>query len=558
MIIQKLEGPMNEIIYVTGHKNPDTDSICSAIAYAEFKNKTGQITAIPIRLGEVNRETAFILNYFNVESPKYMDTVKTQVSDLNIDKVATISSDITIKMAWSIMKQNNIKMLPVVDENEKLIGIASQSNITSSYMDIWDSNIIGKSKTKLDNILDTLSARCLYKSSENPIFMGKIVVAAMTPESSENIIEEGDVVICGDREDSQHSILDSHSSLMVITGDHSVSEEILNKAKKEKCTLISTPYDSFTATRLISQSIPVSYVMVKENLISFSEDDFIEDIRDVMLQTRYRSYPVVNKNGNVIGGISRYHLISQNRKKVILVDHNEKTQSVNGIEDADVLEILDHHRIADVQTGQPIYFRNEPVGSTSTIVALRYFENGIKPSKKTAGILAAAIISDTLLFKSPTSTVIDQMMMQRLADISSLDVEKFSKEMFKAGTSLQGKTVEEIFHQDFKTFNFNNISIGVSQVGTMDLEGFLPMQEEMIDLMEKKSEENNFNLILLMLTDIIKSGSLMLVVGHDKEIFQKAFNVKLENNAVYLPNILSRKKQIIPPITNAINNIRRM
>lgn len=549
---------MNEVIYITGHKNPDTDSICAAIAYAEFKTKTGKIAAIPIRLGEINRETTFILNYFNVESPKLMDTVKTQVSDLNIDKVATISPDITIKMAWGIMNQNNIKMLPVVDEDEKLIGIASQSNITSSYMDIWDSNIIGKSKTKLDNILDTLSARCIYKSSENPLFMGKIVVAAMTPESSENIIEEGDVVICGDREDSQHSILDSHSSLMVITGDHSVSNEILSKAKIEKCTIISTPYDSFTATRLISQSIPVSYVMVKDNLVSFTEDDYIEDIRDVMLQTRYRSYPVVNRNGNVIGGISRYHLISQNRKKVILVDHNEKTQSVNGIEDADVLEILDHHRIAAVQTGQPIYFRNEPVGSTSTIVALRYFENGIKPSKKIAGILAAAIISDTLLFKSPTSTFIDKMMMQRLADISSLDVEKFSKEMFKAGTSLQGKTVEEIFHQDFKVFNFNSISLGVSQVGTMDIEGFLPMQEEMIRLMEKKAEERNFNLIILMLTDIIKSGSLMLVVGHDKEIFQKAFNVNLENNAVYLPNILSRKKQIIPPITNAINNIRRM
>ncbi|MCM0650426.1 putative manganese-dependent inorganic diphosphatase [Clostridium swellfunianum] len=547
---------MKDTIYITGHKNPDTDSICAAIAYAEFKNKTGHLDAIPVRLGDVNRETQFILNYFGVEVPKLIETVKVQVSDLHIDNVAPVSPDISLKMAWNIMKKNNSKTLPVVDENDLLMGIATISNLFSSFMDVWDNNILAKSGTTLENIVDTLSAKHVYIHDENLKLRGKIVTAAMGPESTESILEPGDIVICGDREDTQKVVVEKCASLMIITGNHIASSEIIELAKKSGCSILSTPYDSFTTSRLITQSIPISFVMARDNILSFDTDDFVEEIRDIMLETRYRSYPVIDTYGKVLGTISRYHLISQNRKKVILVDHNEKTQSVHGLEDAEVLEIIDHHRIADIQTGNPIYFRNEPVGSTSTIVASIFFENGIRPSKKVAGLLCAAIISDTLLFKSPTSTNVDKLMLKRLSEIANIDVDSFAKEMFKAGTSLSNRTVDEIFHQDFKVFTLNNLKIGISQISTMDLEGFHDMKSDMLSLMDKKAVENGFNLIVFMLTDILKGGSELFVAGKEKELVARAFNVKLTGPSVYLPDILSRKKQVIPPITAAITSLK--
>lgn len=547
---------MNDAIYIAGHKNPDTDSICSAIAYAEFKNRTGNIPAIPVRLGELNRETSFVLNYFGVQSPKLIETVKTQVCDLDIDSAVPVSPEISLKMAWSIMKKNNMKTLPVVDEDDKLLGIASLSNLTSCYMDIWDSSVLSKSNTPLENIIDTLSAEPVYIHSEKSKLTGKVVVAAMHPDSAKEIIEEGDIVICGDREDSQEIAIDKRASLLIITGKHSLSEKIKNKAKSKCCSIIDTPYDSFTASRLITLSVPVSYVMTKENLIYFTTDDFVEEIKDIMLQTRYRSYPVLDNSGRVVGSISRFHLISANRKKLILLDHNEHSQSAHGIEDAEVLEIIDHHRIADIQTGLPIYFRNEPVGSTSTIIASIFFDNGIRPTKKTAGLLCAAIISDTLLFKSPTSTATDKLILKRLADICNLDVDSFANEMFKAGTSLEGKSAEQLLHQDLKIFTLGSLKIGVAQVSTMDLEGFSKLKGDMLSLMEKEAEQGGYSLLIMMLTDIIKGGSQMLVAGEKKELIAHAFKVKLVDNSVYVPGVLSRKKQVIPPLTTAINEVK--
>jgi len=543
---------MKNAIYITGHRSPDTDSICAAIAYAEFKNKVGNIPAIPMRLGDISRETQFVLDHFGVETPQFLETVKVQVSDLNIDNVSPISPEISLQMAWTIMKKNNLKTLPVIDEDDRLIGVVSLSDLTSSYMDAWDNSILAKSSTKIENILDTLSASAVYLNPSTTTFDGKIVVSAMKPESAREIFEEGDVIICGDREDSQEAIIDCNSALMVVSGNHAVSEKIIEKATKAGCSIITTPYDSFTASRLITQSVPISYVMAKDKIISFDTEDFVDEIKEVMLETRYRSYPVVDKDNKVVGSISRYHLISQNKKKVILLDHNEKGQSVHGIEDAEVVEIIDHHRVAAVETGNPIYFRNEPVGSTSTIIASIFFENGIRPSKKIAGILCGAIISDTLLFKSPTSTNVDKIMLKRLSEIAGIDPDKFAKDMFKAGTSLSGRTADEIFHQDFKVFTLNNLKVGISQVGTMDFEGFAPMKPEMLTLMEKKAAENNYDILLLLLTDIIKGGSEVLVAGEEKEVIARAFNCKLIDNCAYLPGILSRKKQVIPPISAAL------
>ena len=542
---------MNDVVYITGHKNPDTDSICSALSYAEFKNKVG-VNAIPIRLGAVSRETQFALDYFGIKAPKLVETVKTQIADLDIDTVTPICPETSLKTAWSMIRKNNVKTLPVVDDEDRLIGLASQSNITSCYMDIWDTNVIEKSGTKLENILDTLSAKCIYASENDPKFTGKVVVAAMQPESAGEFIDAGDIVICGNREDTQNIVLNCHSSLMIITGNHAVSDEILQRAKSANCSVIITPYDTFTASRLITQSVPVNHVMARENLVSFKTDDFIDDVREVMLQTRFRSYPVVNAENKVVGSISRYHLISKSKKNVILVDHNENAQSVHGLEDAEILEIIDHHRIGGVQTGAPIYFRNEPVGCTATIVASIFFENGIRPSKKIAGLLCAAIISDTLLFKSPTSTNADKLALNRLASIADIDPEKFAKEMFIAGSSLEGKTPLQILNQDFKPFTMNDVKVGVGQISTMDTEGFELVRKDVVDLMEKTAVNDGYGLILLIVTDILKGGSELIAIGDYKDVVSRAFGVTLDGNSAYAPGILSRKKQVIPPLTAAM------
>ena len=545
---------MKDIIYVTGHKNPDSDSICAAYAYAEFKNKIGETETVACRLGNVNQETQFILDYFEAEAPKFLNTVKLKVEDLQFDNISPISPDISLKTAWTIMRDKNIKTLPVADENDHLLGVLSVANLTSCYMDIWDNRILSKSNTTLDNIVDTLSAKICYVNEDIKFFPGKIAVTAMQPDTMTEHIEEGDIAIVGDREEAQAALINLNVSLMIVTGGYAPSEKIINLAKEHGVTVIVTQHDSFTASRLIVQSIPVGYVMVKENIVSFTTDDLVDDIKGVMAETRFRSYPVLDENGRVVGTVSRYHLISNHKKKVIQVDHNERGQSVDGLEDAEVVEIIDHHRVADIQTNNPIYFRNEPVGSTSTIVAKCFFENGIRPSRKAAGLLCGAIISDTLLFRSPTCTPQDKYICKKLAEIAGINIEEFAKEMFKAGTSLKGKTVEQIFNTDFKPFTIEGTKVGISQVNTMDIEGFMPLKEEMLNYMDQKAKEAGLEMVMLLLTDILNEGSEILVTGAKPEIVEKAFNITLKDKGAFLPGVLSRKKQVVPPITNAITS----
>lgn len=545
---------MKDIIYVTGHKNPDSDSICSAYAYAELKNKTGNLPAVPVRLGNVNRETQYILDYFGVEAPKLLKTVKLKVEDLEFDRITPVSPEISLKMAWNIMSNKNIKTLPVADENDHLLGVLAISNLTSCYMDIWDNRILAKSNTSFENIVDTLSAKEIYVNEGTKSFPGKIVVSAMKPESMKDHIEEGDIAIVGDREEVQSALLDLNISLMIITGSHTPTAEIIEKAKEANISVISTPHDSFTTSRLIIQSIPVGYVMIKDKLVTFSTEDLVDDVKPVMVETRFRSYPVIDTDGKVIGTMSRYHLISNYRKKIIQMDHNERGQSVDGLEDADILEIIDHHRVADIQTSGPLYFRSEPIGSTSTIVGKCFFERGIRPSKQAAGLLCGAIISDTLLFRSPTCTPEDKQICLRLAEIAGINVEEFAKEMFKAGTSLKGKTVEEIFNQDFKPFTIGETKVGIAQVNTMDIEGFMPLKNDMLKYMDTKANEAGLDMTLLLLTDILNEGSQILVAGNQPEIAEKAFNVTLNESTAFLDGVLSRKKQVVPPITSAINS----
>ena len=543
---------MKDVIYVTGHKNPDSDSICAAYAYAEFKNKIGDIETIACRLGNVNQETQYILDYFNAEAPQLLKTVKLKVEDLQFDNISPVSPELSLKTAWTIMRDKNIKTLPVADENDHLLGVLAVSNLTSCYMDIWDNRILAKSNTTLDNIIDTLSAKASYINENLTTFPGKIVVSAMPPDTMTGHIEEGDIAIVGDREEAQAELIKLNVSLMIVTGGYAPSQNIIELAKEHGVTVIVTQHDSFTTSRLLVQSIPVGYVMVKENIVSFTTDDLVDDIKGIMTETRFRSYPVLDQNGRVVGTVSRYHLISNHKKKVIQVDHNERGQSVDGLEDAEIVEIIDHHRVADIQTNNPIYFRNEPVGSTSTIVAKCFFENGIRPSRKAAGLLCGAIISDTLLFRSPTCTPQDQYTCKKLAEIADINIEKFAKEMFKAGTSLKGKTVEQIFNSDFKPFTIEDTKVGIARVNTMDIEGFMPLKEEMLNYMDQKAKEAGLDMVMLLLTDILNEGSEILVTGAKPEIVEKAFNVTLKDKGAFLPGVLSRKKQVVPPITNAI------
>ncbi|WP_352416884.1 putative manganese-dependent inorganic diphosphatase [Clostridium tertium] len=546
---------MKDVIYVTGHKNPDSDSICAAFSYAEFKNKTGKLPAIPVRLGNISQETQYILDYFGVEAPQLLKTVKLKVEDLEFDKITPVSPEISLKTAWNIMRDKNIKTLPVADENDHLLGVLAVSNLTSCYMDIWDNRILAKSNTSFENIVDTLSAKEIYVNTERKTFPGKIVVSAMKPESMKDHIEAGDIAIVGDREEVQDALLDLNISLLIITGSHTPTNKVIEKAKKSNISVITTPHDSFTASRLIVQSIPVGYVMIKDKLVTFSTDELVEDVKKVMIDTRYRSYPVISENGKVLGTVSRYHLISNYKKKIIQVDHNERSQSVDGLEEAEILEIIDHHRVADIQTSGPLYFRSEPIGSTSTIVGKCFFENGIRPSKQAAGLLCGAIISDTLLFRSPTCTPQDKSICLKLAEIAGINVEEFAKEMFKAGTSLKGKTVEQIFNQDFKPFGIEDTRVGIAQVNTMDIEGFMPLKDEMLAYMNTKAKEANLDMVLLLLTDILNEGSQILVAGDRPEIVEKAFNVKLEDSTAFLDGVLSRKKQVVPPITAAVSSL---
>lgn len=546
---------MNDIIYITGHKNPDTDSICSCIAYAELKKKMG-VNAIAVRIGAINRETEFILKYFGVEQPIYLNTVKTQVSDLSIDLINPVSEDISIRTAWHVMQKNNRRILPVADENRKLLGILTLSDITKNYMDTLEGNILSASHTPLRNIMETLKANLAAGSETDFYLTGKVVVAAMMPENMGPFLEKGDIVLIGDRKESQLRAIRSGVSCMVLTCGGKADREVLDIANEYGCVILETNYDTFSATRLIDQSIPVGYVMTQKNLVCFHLDDFIDSIRDRMIQTRYRSYPVVDADGCINGFIARYHLISPKKKKVILLDHNEKSQTVDGIDEAEILEIIDHHRIGDIQTGSPIYFRNDMVGSTATLIASMYFENGIIPAKKIAGLLYAAIISDTLNLKSPTSTHMDSNMSSRLAKIADIDTEHFAEQMFQAGFVLDEMSPEQIISYDFKDYAFGKYKIGIGQVNSSNSLDAEHAKGKLLDYMKEARRAGGYSLLMLMITDIVCNGSLILYVGENTDLPEAVFkSTNLQYGTVFADNVVSRKKQVVPLISDAVKSL---
>ena len=541
---------MSDLVYVSGHRNPDTDSICSAIAYSYLLNATNKYNAIPVRLGEINRETEYVLKRFGVEHPVLLKTVKQKVEDLNYDKVTVFSKDLTLKTAWFLLKQQNLKSAPILDEHGQLLGLLSTSNILEGYMDQWDSEVLKKAKTPVENVIDTLEANVIYLNESLKVVEGDIHIAAMSGSEAKKRIHENDVVIVGgDRSDDLEELISVKPSLIVLTGSLTADENVVKKCEEQGISIISTPFNTYQTSQQIVQAIPVEYVMIKGDIKTFSTDDTLDYMKEVMSETRYRGYPVIDLNNRCVGSISRFALLKGLRKKVILVDHNERGQSIPGIEEADILEIVDHHRVADIQTVGPLMFRGEPLGSTATIVTKMFDELDVEMPSHIAGLLLGAVVSDTLLFKSPTCTPVDTKIAKKLAKIAGVDIQEFAMEMFKAGTSLVGKTVDEIFNQDFKKFSFDNLQVGVAQVNSMDIEGFLPYKKDMLDYMNKFAEDNNLEFTLLLLTDIINANSEIFVGGPRPELVEKAFNVQLTECQGTLVGVISRKKQVVPAIT---------
>lgn len=539
--------------FVVGHRNPDTDSICSALAYAYLKSKLTKSTYIPKRSGDINPETKFVLNYFNMKEPELINDVKTQVKDIEIKTLAPADPSISLKKAWELMRDNGIATLPVSFDGNKLGGIITVGDITSSYMDMYDSRELTKANTPYRNILEVIEGSMIVGDENANVQNGNILIGAMNPDVMENYITPGDVVILGNRYESQLCAIEMGAQCIIVTGGLPVSMSIKKLAELNKCTIISSPFDTYAATKLINQSIPIGYLMKSDDLAVFSMDDTIDEIRDVMIKKRYRNFPVIDSNNNVIGVISRSSLINMKRKRVILVDHNERTQSVEGLDEAEVIEIIDHHRIGDIQTVSPVYFRNQPLGSTATIVTTIFLENKADIPSNIAGILCAAVLSDTLMFKSPTCTNYDIDIAKQLADIAGLDIYDFSSKMFKAGSSLKNKTEREIFYQDFKQFNIGDLILGIGQINSMDADELDELKIRIIPFMNSIYNEKHFDMILFMLTNIADESTELLFVGNCREVVSNAFNVEMGDNSIRLPGVVSRKKQVVPPLLNAIN-----
>lgn len=541
---------MKETIYITGHRNPDSDSICAAICYADLKRRRG-IHAIPLRLGEISNETKFILDYFNMEVPDYKETIKPQISDIEIDPAYTVDKSLPMYKALNIIQDNLINQIQVVDENERLIGLVSLSNLTKAYMDIWDESILGRASTPIENIIETLSASIINLPETPRELSGRMTVYAMEPGDIKKEINKDDIVIIGSREDAQIDAINRDVSLIILSTGSTIKEEYVKEAKARNIAIIATEFDSFMVSRLLPLSAPIEYIMTKDNLVTFKKDEYLDEVSNTMVKSRYRSYPVVDDDMHVLGAVARFHLIKSNKKKLILVDHNERNQSIMDIDSAEILEIIDHHRVANIATNNPVFFRNEPVGSTATIISEMYFEMGIIPSREIAGLLSAAIISDTLLLRSPTTTEIDRQMLSRMSKIAGIEPEAFAKEMFKAGTSLDDKTSEDLLRGDVKLFVINGVKVRIAQVLTMDLDSLKNIKEDLIVDMKEELTTNKEDTFILVFTDILKETSKIIVVGSHRTEIEAAFGTAIEGE-VLAEGILSRKKQVVPRVMEAI------
>ncbi len=539
-------------VYVVGHKNPDTDSICSAIAYAALKHEITGNEYEARRAGQINEETSYVLKRFKMRAPSLLSNVKLQVKDIDIHKIEGVAPNVSIKDTWAKMKEQQVKTIPVVKDGE-LEGVISTGDIATSYMDVHDNHILSEAKTQYRNILNTLNGTMLVGNEHGQFTKGKVTLGASNAQLMAEFIDKDDLVIVGNRYDAQACAVDIDVSCLVVCHDAEIPDGLLNKAKEQSMVVIRTPYDTFTAVRLINQSIPVKYFMSKGPLTVFHMNDYVDDIKEVMTKKKYRDFPILDRNERFKGFISRRRFMNSSKKKVILVDHNEKSQAVDGIEEAEIVEIIDHHRLGNIETMGPVFFRNQPVGCTATIVSQMYEEAGVGISGTIAGLLCAAIISDTLLFRSPTCTALDEKAAKSLAVIAGIDLEEMAREMFNAGSSMKGKSAEEICFQDFKQFTVDDTVFGVGQINSMNKEELEEIKEKLQKHLPKVLEENHLQMIYFMLTDILDESTELLCCGAGaREYIIDAFDIPENTGDMILKGVVSRKKQLIPALVGVL------
>ena len=540
-------------VWVVGHKNPDTDSICAAIAYANLKNQADGNRYEAKRAGELNEETKYVLDTFGVKSPGLITDVGAQVKDIEIRKTPGVSGKISLKRAWEMMKEQNVVTLPVTDKENNLEGLIITGDIATSYMDVYDNSILSRAKTQYQNIVDTLDGTMLCGNEHAYFMKGKVVVGSANPETMEQFLEDDDLVIMGNRYDAQICALESNESCIVIAGSPQVPKTIVKMAEEKHCVLITTDYDTYTAARLINQSMPIKFFMRREQLVTFETEEYIDEVREIMSKEKHRDFPVLDEDGKYIGMISRRNLLNMKKKQLILVDHNEKTQAVDGIGGADILEIIDHHRIGSLETMSPVFFRNQPLGCTATIIYQMYQEQKVAIDKKVAGLLCSAILSDTLMYRSPTCTPLDKAVAEELAQIADINIEEHAKAMFQAGSDFGSKTPEEIFYQDFKTFSQDGVEFGVGQLSAMTQEELEQVRDKLLPYLRDVLVERKIEMVFVMLTNIIEETTYLICAGEKADdLVEKAYHVHKEGDYHVLKGVVSRKKQLIPMFMSAM------
>lgn len=543
-----------EKIFVIGHKNPDTDSICSAIAYCDIRNRTyPDRKYVPKRAGQINEETEYVLNRFGVQPPGYLSNIGTQVKDMDIRLSPEADKSMSLKNAWDLMQENSIVSLPIRNNNSELEGLITIGDIAKTYMDTTDSFLLSRAKTQYRRIAETLDGEVVEGNAHGYFAEGKVMVATADPDMLRDYVKENDMVIMGNREEDHLRAIELNVSCIIVGMGIQVTGRVMKLAHEKDIVVITSPFDTFTIARLINQSIPVRHIMKTDNLVTFHTEDFTDDIQEVMIKHRHRAFPVIDKKGKCIGTISRRNFLDMHRKKVVLVDHNEKDQAVDNIDKADILEIIDHHKLGTLQTMQPISFRNQPVGCTGTIMYQIYGEQKLEIPPTIAGLLCAAIISDTLMFRSPTCTLQDKMAAGALALIADISIEDFAKEMFHAGSNLRDKSPEEIFYQDYKKFIAEgDVTFGVGQISSMDEDELEDIKERLTPFMVSECGRHGVSRVYFMLTSIMNRSTELLFYGEgSQEMAEAAFHKEPKDGVFFLEGVVSRKKQLIPPMMEA-------
>ena len=544
-------------VVVIGHRNPDTDSICSAIAYAELKNKTSDLVCEPRRAGKMNQETEFVLKKFGVKPPRMCTDVNPKIRDVDYREMPGIPGSTSLRKAWEIMRDKQIDTLPVTSPDNELEGVITVKDIATANMDVFDTGILAKSQTTYRNILETLGGTMVVGREDDVCTTGHIRIGTATPEMLENTVEKGDIVILTNRYESQLCAIEKEASLLIICNGSKVGRTIQRIAEEMGVAIMSAPVDTYAAGKLISQCAPISYYMTRSDIMKFTLVTPVADVTRVMAKVRHRYFPILDEDGKYCGMISRRNIINLQKRRIILVDHNEATQAVEGFDQAEILEIIDHHRIGSLETSGPVYFRNQPVGCTATIITQMYDENGMEIPPQIAGLLLAAILSDTLVFRSPTCTPLDEALAKRLAKIAGVDIDEFASEMFEAGEKLDGKTAEEVFLQDFKVFMCGDIRFGVAQGSYMTRKNLLAAEALLQPYLEEARNKQNVEDIYMLLTDVPKEESVVISDGrYASEVLSDGFETQpAEDGSFTLPGVVSRKKQFIPALMTAYQEL---